>query len=161
LPGGLNEFNVLVTNYNSMFYNCNQLTGSGWGPTGATIMGYALGHTVSNSADCFKLCTSLTGYPNSIPTSWGGNAPPAPTSILPVSGPQAGGTAVTITGTNFVGPATVNIGGMTDFATDVIVVSLTSITCKTPVYGSAANVNVRVNNADAQSGTLSNGYEYT
>jgi hypothetical protein len=50
---------------------------------------------------------------------------------------------------------------MTDFATDVIVVSLTSITCKTPVYGSAANVNVRVNNADAQSGTLSNGYEYT
>ncbi|HEY33294.1 MAG TPA: hypothetical protein G4O10_09370, partial [Dehalococcoidia bacterium] len=36
---------------------------------------------------------------------------PTVTSISPTSGPAAGGTSVTITGTNFVNGATVTIGG--------------------------------------------------
>ena len=48
----------------------------------------------------------------------------------PNSGPTAGGTAVTITGTNFAAGATVTFGGTA--ATNVVVVSSTSITATTP-----------------------------
>jgi uncharacterized delta-60 repeat protein len=58
--------------------------------------------------------------------------PPAPTvaSISPSSGPTAGGTPVTITGSNFIAGSGVTIGGTA--ATGVTVVSATSITATTP-----------------------------
>jgi IPT/TIG domain len=61
-----------------------------------------------------------------------GGAAPAPTitSIDPTSGAVAGGTSVTITGTNFVSGATVTFGGVA--ATDVVVVNSTTITCTAP-----------------------------
>ena len=52
------------------------------------------------------------------------------TGVLPISGPSSGGTHITITGTNFVSPATVTIGGAP--ATHVVVVSDTQITATTP-----------------------------
>ena len=68
---------------------------------------------------------------------------PVPTvsSVCPNSGSTAGGTAVTITGTNFVAGATVTFGG--NAATNVVVVSSTSITATTPA-GSAGAVTVTV-----------------
>lgn len=60
-------------------------------------------------------------------------SPPTLSSISPASGPTAGGTVVTATGTNFgpAGtPATVTVGGVN--ATDVMVLGHTTLTFKTP-----------------------------
>src|SRR5216683_401341 len=83
---------------------------------------------------------------------------PTVTSISPNSGSVSGGTAVTVTGTNFAGGATVLFGSTA--ATGVTVVSSTSITATTPVHAVGA-VSVVVTNADSQSGTLANGYTFT
>jgi hypothetical protein len=58
--------------------------------------------------------------------------PPTIDSLNPTFGPQTGGTEVTISGANFVAPATVDFGGAA--ATNVIVVSPTSITLTTPAH---------------------------
>ena len=85
-------------------------------------------------------------------------APPTPTilSISPTSGPFAGGTFCTITGTNFVSGATVTFGG--NAATGVVVVSGTEITCVTPV-GFPGTVDVVVSES-AGTATLHHGYTY-
>ena len=90
-----------------------------------------------------------------------GSAPlPAPSvsTITPNSGTTAGGTSVTIGGSGFVSGATVTIGGTA--ATSVVVVNGSTITATTPAHA-AGTVNVVVQNPDAQSGTLTNGYTYT
>jgi galactose oxidase-like protein/IPT/TIG domain-containing protein/glyoxal oxidase-like protein len=86
------------------------------------------------------------------------NSAPTITSITPNTGTTAGGTSVTITGTGFLTGATVSLGGTA--ATNVTVVSGTSITAKTPAHAAGA-VNVVVTNTDAQNGSLNNGYTYT
>jgi hypothetical protein len=87
-------------------------------------------------------------------------APTAPTlsTIAPVSGPAAGGTAVTLTGTNFAAGATVTIGGAA--ATSVVVVNSTRITAVTPA-GAAGARDVRVTLANGQSATRTGGFTYT
>ena len=55
---------------------------------------------------------------------------PTVTAVSPSSGSAAGGTAITITGTNFASGATVTVGGAA--CSNVVVVSPTSITCTTP-----------------------------
>jgi hypothetical protein len=82
---------------------------------------------------------------------------PAITSITPENGPVDGGTVVTVTGTNFVSGAVVNIGG-SDLAT--IFVDSTSLACITPAHAEGP-VDVVVTNPDAQNATLVNGYAYT
>jgi hypothetical protein len=84
---------------------------------------------------------------------------PAPTvtSVSPNSGPATGGTAVTITGTNFVSGATVTLGGTA--ATNVVVTSATQITATTAAHAAGA-VTVAVTNPDTQTGSLTNGYTY-
>lgn len=86
-------------------------------------------------------------------------AAPAPTvtAVSPASGPLAGGTAITITGTGFAAGATVDLGGVA--ATGVAVVSATSITATTAARAPGAVV-VTVTNADGQGGTLSGGFTY-
>jgi hypothetical protein len=86
------------------------------------------------------------------------NPPPTLTSVTPNSGTTLGGTAVTLTGTNFVAGATVSFGGTA--ATGVTVVSATSITATTPAHAAGA-VNVVVTNPDTQTGTLTNGFTYS
>src|SRR5262249_11464060 len=79
---------------------------------------------------------------------------PVPTvsSVTPSSGPATGGTAVTITGTNFVSGATVTFAGAA--ATNIVVVSGTQITATTPA-GAAGAVTVSVTNPGGQGGSLS------
>ena len=70
-------------------------------------------------------------------------APPVSTvsAVAPATGPTVGGTAVTITGTNFVSGATVRFGTMA--ATGVTVASGTSITATSPAnYTGALDVTV-------------------
>jgi hypothetical protein len=84
-------------------------------------------------------------------------SPPTISKISPNSGSTNGGTAVTITGTNFISGATVTFGGTA--ATNVTVVSSTSITATTPAHAAGA-VNVVVTDSSG-SGTLTNGFTYT
>jgi hypothetical protein len=85
--------------------------------------------------------------------------PPAPTvtGVVPPTGPAAGGTLVTVNGTNFVTGATVTFGGSS--ASGVIVVNGTTITCSTPA-GAAGAVNVDVTTTGG-TGTLAGGFTYT
>jgi hypothetical protein len=85
-------------------------------------------------------------------------APPTVTDIAPVSGPSAGSTSVTITGTGFVDGATVTFGGAA--GTSVAFVSSTTITATTPAHAAGA-VDVVVTNPDTQYGTLTSGFMYT
>ncbi len=70
---------------------------------------------------------------------------PTVTAVTPNSGTTAGGTAVTITGTNFTGTTGVTIGG--NAATGVVVVNDTSITAVTPA-GTAGTASVVVTTPD-------------
>ena len=79
------------------------------------------------------------------------------TAIAPASGPTAGGAPVTITGTNFVAPATVTIGGVP--ATVFGTVTATTITATTGAHAGGV-VDVVVTNPDTQVRTLANGYRY-
>jgi len=65
---------------------------------------------------------------------------PTVTKVSPSSGPAAGGTTVTITGTNFATPATVTFGGVA--ATGVQVLSPTQLTAISPA--GTGKVDVRV-----------------
>jgi hypothetical protein len=78
--------------------------------------------------------------------------PPVLLSVSPNAGPIAGGTNITIAGNNFQNGATVRIGGVA--ATNVNVVSSTSITAMTPPTSTAGPVSIVVTNPDTQSGTL-------
>jgi Domain of unknown function (DUF1929)/IPT/TIG domain len=84
-------------------------------------------------------------------------APPTVSSVSPNSGSTAGGTAVTITGTNFAAGATVTFGVAA--ATNVVLASSTTITATTPA-GTAGAVTVTVT-VNGQSGSLVNGFTYT
>ncbi|RYE03869.1 MAG: hypothetical protein EOP61_02870, partial [Sphingomonadales bacterium] len=82
--------------------------------------------------------------------------PPTISSIGPNAGPIAGGTAITITGTNLNGATAVTIGGAA--ATGVTVVNATTITATTP-SGTAGARNVAVTTPGG-TGTLTGGFTY-
>ncbi|HUR64569.1 MAG TPA: IPT/TIG domain-containing protein [Candidatus Thermoplasmatota archaeon] len=86
-------------------------------------------------------------------------AGPVLSSISPATGDAAGGTAVTLTGVNFAttGSASVTFNGTA--ATDVVVVSGTSITAKTPP-GKAGTATVTVS-VSGLTASLPNGFTYT
>jgi hypothetical protein len=89
-----------------------------------------------------------------------GSTNPAPTviSLDITSGPPAGGTSVTATGTGFLSGAEVLFGD--NPATSVVVNSSTSITCDTPAGTASTTVNVEVINTDSQYGVLDNAWTY-
>jgi hypothetical protein len=84
---------------------------------------------------------------------------PAPilSTVAPTSGPSTGGTAVTLTGQNFVSGATITFGGAA--ATSVVVASATQMTANTPAHAQGS-VNVVVTNPDGQSTTLASGFTF-
>jgi hypothetical protein len=82
--------------------------------------------------------------------------PPTISAISPSSGSTAGGTTVTLTGTNFASGASVSIGGVA--ATGVTALSATSLRAVTgPRAAGVADVVVAVG---SQSATLARGYTY-
>lgn len=85
--------------------------------------------------------------------------PPVPTitTVAPATGVAAGGTAVTITGTNFTGATGVTFGGTA--GTAFTVVSATSITVTSPAHAvGAVSVVVLHPNGNA---TKTSGFTYT
>jgi len=84
--------------------------------------------------------------------------PPTISDVTPATDVEAGGAALTITGTDFVTGATVTIGGVP--ALSVQVNSDTEIECLAPA-GFAGARDLVVTNPDAQSDTLTGGFLYT
>ena len=84
-------------------------------------------------------------------------APHRDQRVARIHGSTAGGTSVTITGTNFAAGATVTFGSTP--ATNVVVTNSTTITATTPA-GTAGAVTVTVT-VGGQSGNLANGFTYT
>jgi len=101
--------------------------------------------------------TNSNGVNGSLASAFIYTAQPTVSGVSPNSGTTAGGTSVTITGTNFATGATVTFGSAA--ATNVVVVNATTITATTP-GGSAGAVTVTVTNPGSQSGSLQNGYTY-
>ena len=101
-----------------------------------------------------QAATRTGGFTYTAPTT----PSPTLTAVSPVSGPAAGGTAVTLTGTNFAAGTTVTVGGAA--ATSVVVVSSTRITAVTPA-GAAGARDVRRHPLGGQAATLTGGFTYT
>jgi hypothetical protein len=85
-----------------------------------------------------------------------GNPSPTVASVTPANGTTLGGTAITITGTNFAAGATVTIGGTA--ATDVAVQGPTSLTARTPQR--AAGPGDVVVTVGGRSGSLPGGFTF-
>jgi hypothetical protein len=89
-------------------------------------------------------------------TYTGASSPPTLVSVTPTSGTAAGGTSITISGTNFVSGATVSIGGTSASISSVSPTSIVAVTsAKT-----AGTYNLVVTNPDTQTATLGNAYTY-
>lgn len=123
-------------------------------PDRATMLGLTAGSdlsatvgTVDIDGDAINVWYPGADYVNAVPTLSG---------VSPDNGPVAGGTSVTLTGTNFTDVTGVTFGG--DAATNVSVVSDTSITCDTPAHAAGA-VSVLATNADG-SNTANSAYTY-
>jgi hypothetical protein len=112
--------------------------------------------TPAGSAGAVTVTVTVSGQSGSLASGYTYVVVPTVSSVAPSNGPPAGGTAVTITGTNFAAGATVTFGGTA--ATNVVVVSGTQITATTPAHAAGAvTVTVTVN---SQSGSLTNGFSY-
>ena len=80
--------------------------------------------TPAGSAGAVTVTVTVSGQSGSLANGFTYAATPTVTSVSPNTGPTAGGTAVTITGTNFAAGATVTFG--TAAATNVVVVNATT-----------------------------------
>ena len=78
-------------------------------------------------------------------------SPPTVTGVVPTSGPEAGGTSVTISGTNFTTATTVDFGTMAVSSFDVV--NDTTITTDSPAATAPGAVDVTVSNPDGTSPT--------
>ena len=113
--------------------------------------------TPAGIAGAATVMVATNGQSASLTNGFTYTAGPTVTGVSPNSGSTAGGTAVTITGTNFATGATVTIGGPA--ATGVVVMNSMTIAATTPAgIAGAATVTVTTN---GQSASLTNGFTYT
>lgn len=106
-----------------------------------TVPAGALGATTITVVNPSGLATVATGLLTYVPA-------PTITTFTPTSGTYTGGTAVTLTGTNFLAGATVTVAGTP--AASVVIVSATTITLVTPNAGQVGQVPIQVTNPDGQ-----------
>ncbi len=108
---------------------------------------------------CWLLALALLAAALGAPTAVAALSIVRVSAVSPASGSLAGGTTVTITGSNFTAPARVTFGGTA--ATAVVVVSGTQIVCRTlPHAAGVVTVTVTVTNPFPTSGSLVNGFAY-
>jgi len=139
------------------------------GATGVTVGGVAATSVqVVNSTTVTAITPAGTAGLKAVSvTTAGGTAtlvsgftylPPPPTlvSVAPTTGPAAGGTLITLTGTNLLGATSVTVGGVA--ATSVTVVSSSTVTAVTP----AGTVGAKTVAVTTPSGTasLASGFTY-
>ncbi|QRO02119.1 IPT/TIG domain-containing protein [Archangium violaceum] len=149
------------------------LTGSGFEPGATVSFGgvAASGVTVADGehltatapAHAVGVVDVVVSNPSGSRATLGGGftyeKAPAPvlTGVAPGSGPTRGGSALTLTGSNFVAGARVTLGSVE--ATDVTVVSANTLTATAPAHA-AGVVDVAVINPDEQSAVLAKGFTY-
>jgi uncharacterized protein YciI len=112
--------------------------------------------TPAGSAGAVTVTVASGGQSGNLGSGFAYVATPTVTGVSPNTGSNAGGTSVTITGTNFLAGAAVTFGGAA--ATSVVVVNSTQITAKTPA-GSTGSAAVTVT-VSGQSGSLAGGFTY-
>ncbi|MEU8569589.1 IPT/TIG domain-containing protein [Streptomyces pathocidini] len=131
----------------------NTVTITGTGFTGATAVNFgpnpATSFTIVSPTQITATAPAGTGTVNVTVTTPGGTsnavpytyvAAPTITSVVPNTGPLAGGNTVTITGTGFGGATAVNFGP--NPATSFTIVSPTQITATAPAGTGSVNVTV-------------------
>lgn len=183
-PAGTGTFSggYTYTSAAPILTGMSPISGPSAGGTSVTITGYSLAGTTAVAFDGVPATTFTVTGPNAITaiapahapgavtvaiTTPGGTATlaggftylaPGPTlsAVSPVAGPTAGGSSVTLTGTNLVGATAVTFGGVA--ATSFVVNSATSITAITPAHAAGA-VEVAVV-TPAGSAILPGGYTY-
>ena len=100
---------------------------------------------------------AATGDANNYQITLNYHVPPTVSSVSTNTGTTAGGTAVTVSGTNFDSGLACTFNGVS--ATSIVVNSPTSISCSTPA-NSAGAVNVVVTNTDGGTGTGTGVFTY-
>ena len=151
------------------------ITGTGFLTSGTTSVGLGgsvCGNVTVNSATEITCTTTthaagavdievtnLDNQNSNLASAYTYQAAPVITSISPTSGPLAGGTPLTITGTGFLNMGTTSVDFEGSACSSVVVVSTTQITCSTTVHTAGA-VNLEITNPDMQTGTLSSGHTY-
>lgn len=165
---GSQTFNGVTTNGTLMSY-CHLI---GCSPRALVFHNRSI---TDNPADPYGVDSVLTEVANAtcLTSLAGGVVPAAPTltTVAPSSGPLAGGTTLTLTGTNFTNGATVafvelpsnDVFGSpsTKAATSVTWNSATQLTVTTPSASNAGAVDVVVMNPDRQTATRASGFTYT
>ena len=165
---GSQTFNGVTTNGTLMSY-CHLI---GCSPRALVFHNRSI---TDNPADPYGVDSVLTEVTNAtcLTSLAGGVVPAAPTltTVAPASGPLAGGTTLTLTGTNFTNGATVafvelpsnDVFGSpsTKAATSVTWNSATQLTVTTPSASNAGAVDVVVMNPDRQTATRGSSFTYT
>jgi hypothetical protein len=111
--------------------------------TPPTTISCTTGAHAAGIVDVIVTNTTYDGQSGTLPTSFTYVGVPTIGSVLPANGALAGGTTITLTGTNYIAGATVTVDGSS--CTSLNVVNSSSITCVTPV-GSAGAKDVAITN---------------
>lgn len=134
-----------------------------WGTDGGSPLGVVKGDIAGTTPIAlYSPETGSGGSVNSVaivpssPDAANPKSKPTITQVEPSSGPTAGGTSITITGTDFQEGTTVTVGGATCTLTAV---TPTSLTCTTAAHAAGA-VDVVVTNADEGTVTSAGAYTY-
>lgn len=147
------------------------MVGTGFSPAATVTIGgascFGVSVTSATSATCFLPAKAASTYDlvftnpdlqtGSLTNAYTYQPAPTVTSVTPLAGALAGGTAVTIAGTGFLASATIDFGGSP--CSGVVVNSSTSITCTTTTH-IAGSVTVTATNTDAQTGNKPTAYTY-
>jgi hypothetical protein len=155
--------NTTIQIAGTSFENLTSVTVGGASATGVTVNG------AKTQITCVTPFSATAGARNVVVTSashgvatgtnlFTYNPPPQVGAVAPASGKLNGGTAVTITGSNFVNVTAVAFGS--NPANGVVVNGPTQITCSTPASGAQGPVNVIITSSTHGVGTGSNAYTY-
>jgi formylglycine-generating enzyme required for sulfatase activity len=149
---------TLLTLTGSNLTGTTSVTVGGVAATGITVLSATTvrATTSAGSAGPASIVLTTPGGTASLPGAFTYAASPTLSSVSPNGGPQAGGTAITLTGTNLTGATSVTIGGAP--CTNVQVVSPTTVTATTPAASSGSKT-VVITTAGG-SASLSNGFTY-
>jgi hypothetical protein len=126
------------------------------GITGSNFRLFYAEQATQNIAGGIATCTSTRPEIDGLVCPFTTQAP-AISALNPTSGPASGGTAVTITGTNFASGARVEFGGLP--ATNVSVASATRTTATAPAQSDGL-ANVNVTNTEGQRGFLFDAFTF-
>ena len=148
------------------------INGTGFtGATGVSFGGTAATFSVKSSSQISATApTGVAGTVDITVTTPGGTSttstndqytyvtPPTVTRVSPSSGPAAGGTSVTIAGTNFTGATAVSFGGTA--ASTFTVTSAGSITATSPAGSGAVDVTVTIPGGGTSATNSSDVFKY-